>query len=152
MADSWMASGVPRWVTLVDEVFFVLASVVFIFGSVAFFPGVPIDKYIEGCELYIGGSAVYLGLAVFATYEILEDARISQRPVEPSLIVEQMLYLVGSALFVAGSVLFTPPLPESSGAISNVALDGTAVQILSVPFFGRTIYLTGGEVPEVPES
>jgi len=146
-----MAAGIPRWVTLIDEALFVIASIVFIKGSLDFFPDVPIQKYVEGCEFFIGGSAVYLILAVFATYEILEDARLGQHPVAPELIVEQILYLIGSGLFVAGTVLFTPPLPSGDASVMT-RLDGPAVEILKIPMLGRTLYLTAGQVPEIPET
>ena len=57
MADEWVANGAPRWVPLIDEALFVLASLIFILGSLCFYPDVPFAQYVEGCELYIVGSS-----------------------------------------------------------------------------------------------
>ena len=39
MAQAWISAGVPRWITLVDELLFVLASLMFVAGSFDFFLG-----------------------------------------------------------------------------------------------------------------
>ena len=44
MALEWITNGVPRWVTLLDEVVFVVASLVFVAGSFDFYPGVEFEK------------------------------------------------------------------------------------------------------------
>ena len=75
LMDKWIAAGVPRWLTLTDEILFLLASLIFLKGSFDFFPGTPFPQYVEGCQYFIVGSVIYLGLAVFATYEISADAR-----------------------------------------------------------------------------
>ena len=154
MAREWIQNGVPRWVTLLDELIFVLASIVFIFGSYAFFPGRPFEDYVTGCELYVLGSAAYFGLAIFAVYEIFEDARIAGRPVQPDLIFEQALYLIGSIFFVAGTILFTPTdgygdavEAAAAAAAAGAPVEGESVRAVSAPLFGRQFYLGVGEAP-----
>jgi len=110
LTNDWIASGMPRWVTLIDELLFVVAAAIFVRGSFDFYPSATYSVYLEGCELFILGSLLQLVLALFATYEIVEDARRSNRDPEPSLLVEQMLYVAGSILFTVGTVLFTPPI------------------------------------------
>ena len=110
LAADWIASGLPRWVTLIDEALFVVASGIFIRGSFDFYPSATYAVYLEGCELFILGSLMQLGLALFATYEIYEDARRSGRNPETSLLLEQTLYVAGSVFFTVGTILFTPPI------------------------------------------
>ena len=52
LASEWIDAGVPKWVTLIDEALFVLASAMFVRGSLDFFPGVSAARYLEGCQLY----------------------------------------------------------------------------------------------------
>ncbi|EOD06491.1 hypothetical protein EMIHUDRAFT_446502 [Emiliania huxleyi CCMP1516] len=138
MAAAWIDGGVPRWVTLVDEVLFVVASAAFIKGSLDFFPGVPLQSYIEGINLFFAGSAVYTVLAVFAAYEIVEDAKLSGREAPPAKLVEQALYLLGSVFFLLGTAEFTPPAESSA--------EDAAV---SVSVLGRTFFL--GSAASIPE-
>ena len=138
MAAAWIDGGVPRWVTLVDEVLFVVASAAFIKGSLDFFPGVPLQSYIEGINLFFAGSAVYTVLAVFAAYEIVEDAKLSGREAPPAKLVEQALYLLGSVFFLLGTAEFTPPAESSA--------EDAAV---SVSVLGRTFFL--GAARAAPE-
>jgi len=71
LASEWIDAGVPKWVTLIDEALFVLASAMFVRGSLDFFPGVSAARYLEGCQLYMVGSTIYLLLALFAAHEVL---------------------------------------------------------------------------------
>ena len=145
MAEEWIESGVPKWVTLVDELLFVLASAAFIRGSYDFFPGMPFERYVEGCDLFVGGSSVYLALSCFAAFEIIEDARISKTPAIPAKLIEQALYLLGSIFFLLGTVLFTPPA-QAVRTASEVGAE------LVYSVFGRTYYISGGAAPEPPEA
>ena len=58
----FVANGGPLWFTLLDEFLYLVASVIFLIGSYDFYPGVPFVKYVEGCELFIIGSAIFLAL------------------------------------------------------------------------------------------
>ena len=60
---------------------------------------------------------------------------------EPARLVEQALYLLGSAFFFAGTALFTPPMPT----------EPTAGEVV-VNVLGQTYYLATGSVPEAPEA
>lgn len=121
LAQSWIEAGVPKWVTLLDEVLFVAASAMFVRGSLDFFPDASAQSYLEGCELFFAGSAAYLWLAIFNAYEVIEDARLSGKPVAPANIVEQGLYVIGSYLFLLGTSLFTPDLSPGLDTAAAVA-------------------------------
>ena len=115
-----IAAGWPRWATLIDEVLFVVASVMFIKGSFGFFPGASAASYIEGCELFEFGSFLYLACSLFALWEIREDARVTGRAPHAAAVFEQLVYIVGSALFVVGTALFSrPPVPAFESAAKS---------------------------------
>ena len=66
----------------------------FVRGSFDFYPGVSAARYLEGCQLFMTGSTIYLLLALFAAHEVLEDARLNRTPVSPAAMVEQALYVL----------------------------------------------------------
>lgn len=142
----WISQGVPRWVTLIDEALFVVSSIIFLIGSNDFFPDTPFQKYIEGCELFIVGSALNALLALFGVYEIVADSKLNGRPVAWADLAEEALYVLGSGLFLAGTILFTPPLDQ--GPVEVVS--GVTTRVMDVPWFGQTyeLILQGGELPE----
>lgn len=157
LISGWIAAGVPRWLTLTDEFLFLGASLIFVAGSFDFFPGTPLPKYFEGCQLFIVGSVTYLALALFATYEIVADARLEGSKPDTADLIEQALYVIGSALFVYGTFLFTPPLSEVTAAATSDAVVGTTegARQLSVTFFGRAydiIVSAGMPEPEPAEA
>ncbi|KAL1522320.1 hypothetical protein AB1Y20_017312 [Prymnesium parvum] len=149
MDADWISRGVPRWVTLLDEVLFVCSSAIFVEGSRDFFPDSPFPQYVEGCELFIVGSALNVALALFRAYETFVDAKLNGKPPAWADLAEQALYVLGSLLFLAGTILFTPPLgPYPS---TDVSAD-SASRVLQVPWFGRTyaLIVQGTELPEPP--
>ena len=152
LAADWISQGIPRWITLIDEALFVLSSAIFVEGSLDFYPGVPFPKYIEGCELFIIGSILNVGLAAFAGYEIFAEARLVGKSPKPEDLAEQALYVAGSLLFLAGTVLFTPPLTSPPLDESPGRYLRRIAGVLEVPWFGQNyqLLLTGGVVPEAP--
>ena len=160
LAQSWIDRGVPKWVTLLDEVLFVAASAMFVRGSLDFFPDASAQSYLEGCELFMAGSAAYFWLAVFAAYEVMEDARLSGKPVENAYIVEQGLYVIGSYLFLVGTALFTPDLStgldSAAAAAAAAAADAAAgaddAKQLIINFLGQNYYFSSGKLPAPPDT
>mmetsp|Transcript_34080 Transcript_34080/g.69692 ORF Transcript_34080/g.69692 Transcript_34080/m.69692 type:complete len:393 (-) Transcript_34080:160-1338(-) len=123
LAGRWLAAGGPRWATLLDEALFLAGSLLFVAGSFDFFPGTPLPLYVEGCELYIVGSAIFLGLALYSAFEIWEDAKLDPtQALSPAIVLEEFLYIVGSTLFLAGTVLFIPPLDSAQAASASLPL------------------------------
>ena len=154
LAKTWIDAGIPKWVTLVDEVLFVIASVMFVRGSFDFLPGTSPQDYLDGCTLFIIGSMVYLALALFEAYERAEDAKLQGRgSIAPAELVEQMLYVLGSAFFLIGTVLFTPNLNGSDDVLpALVEGAGDEAQQVTISFLGRQFFLASGSLPEVPDS
>jgi len=179
LAGELIAAGLPRWATLLDEGFFLIASLMFVYASFDFYPGVPFTKYVEGCQIFVIGSIIYLALAVFGLYEIFEDARLAGRQPAPWNIVESLLYVVGSALFLVGTFLFTPDLRSAgwnraaaweeieAAATEAVATEAAALkasgqwdttlaapdlplfQEVTVPWFGKTFTFVVQANPDV---
>ena len=145
--------------TLIDEMLFVFASLIFVYGSLSFIRPSPF-RNAQGCQLFIVGSLIYLGLAIFAAYEIIEDARLANKSPDPFLLAEQFLYVFGSLLFTIGTYKFTPPLDKSPPlvqAVNDAAanIDAAAGTTLDVRWFGRLyeVFVAAGSAPpEVDEA
>lgn len=143
LAGRWLAAGAPRWFTLVDEALYFVASILFVVGSFDFFPGTSLANYVTGCELFIIGSAIFLALALVSAFQIWDDVRRPRaQPLGPFVLLEEALYIVGSGLFLAGTVLFIPPLDGDASLPAAVAAGVAAgageiqTQVLTVPYFG----------------
>lgn len=162
LAGRWIASGGPRWATLLDEGIFVLGSLMFVVGSYDFYPGTPFPKYVEGCELFIVGSLLFLGLSLFAAFEIFSDAKLTGKPPNAGQLFEESLYILGSALFWWGTVEFTPPLngmdgldgvAQAAAGAASAAWDYPGPEpLVSVKWFGKTIELVVNDVGQLPEA
>ena len=151
----FVANGGPLWFTLLDELLYLVASVIFLVGSYDFYPGVPYVKYVEGCALFIIGSAIFLGLSLYNGYEIAADAKLAGKPPDLLSLFEELLYLTGSALFLVGTFLFTPDLndaaAEAAAFAEQVNGPGFALPEVSVNWFGKTFELVVSENVELPE-
>ena len=89
MKGQFVENGGPLWMTLIDEVLYVVAALIFVIGSYDFYPGVPFVKYVEGCELFIIGSAIFLGLALFNGFEIYYTSKLSRKPPDAVSLFEE---------------------------------------------------------------
>ena len=106
-------------------------------------------------EPIVAGGLIYLGLAIFAAYEIIEDARLANKSPDPFLLAEQFLYVFGSLLFTIGTYKFTPPLDKSPPlvqAVNDAAanIDAAAGTTLDVRWFGRLyeVFVAAGSAPD----
>jgi len=108
----------------------VFGGVVFLVGSVFFWPGLQEWAGYLGASLFVFGSACYLAAPIIDWYELTYTHKLPE-PTDPPgsvghyewLYASQMLhtqrtnailYAVGSVCFVAGSVLFFPALRAQS--------------------------------------
>jgi hypothetical protein len=95
-----------RWETINTAVY-LLGGVVFIIGSVLFFP--KFSNYSDvGAWTFIVGSLLFLIVNVHDFAEVLRSRKINQLPTKGDGIeaISTMVYLVGTLFFVAGSVFF----------------------------------------------
>lgn len=88
---------------LVVEVVDLLGGIIFIVGSLCFFPDEDITIFKAGCELFIAGSILYALVSVYALAEATE--KMGAFSLEAC---ENSLYVIGSVVFLVGTVLFWP--------------------------------------------
>lgn len=87
------------------EVLDILAGVIFVWGSVCFLPhwAKDLHTFLLGCFLFVVGAAIYCVICTFTVCEALaEKGWISFETWENGL------YLVGSWVFLAGTILYWP--------------------------------------------
>lgn len=91
-------------VDCVVEMVETLGGSIFLLGSVCFLPtySSDVNTFLLGCQLFIVGGFVYFGLSAFT---LLEAMRVKGWGIEA---FEHVNYLVGSLLFLAGTVLYWP--------------------------------------------
>mmetsp|Transcript_85695 Transcript_85695/g.239497 ORF Transcript_85695/g.239497 Transcript_85695/m.239497 type:complete len:276 (+) Transcript_85695:179-1006(+) len=89
----------------VVEVMDIFGGVIFLVGSVCFLPEVSkrLVVFLTGCALFILGGVIYAGLS---TFTLVETVRV--RGWQTLEACENALYLVGSIVFLAGTVLYWP--------------------------------------------
>lgn len=95
-----------RWETINTAVY-LLGGVIFIVGSVLFFP--KFSKYADvGAWAFIVGSLLFLIVNIHDFAEVLRSRKINQPPTRGDGFetISTMVYLVGTLFFVAGSVFF----------------------------------------------
>lgn len=105
------------------ELFDILGGIVFIVGSVCFFPRYQQHALVPGCALFIVGSAIYVAVTGFILFEMLYEQKKGQAG--KSEVFEAGLYFAGSILFLVGSVLYWPQEAEVrswSDAVADVVL------------------------------
>lgn len=95
----------PLGVYLVD-ICDVLASLTFVIGSCCFLPAYSrdMDVFLLGCALFVLGGMVYLLICAFTLSEAVKE-----RGLWSCEAWEHLLYLVGSWIFLVGTILYIPP-------------------------------------------
>mmetsp|Transcript_71791 Transcript_71791/g.162919 ORF Transcript_71791/g.162919 Transcript_71791/m.162919 type:complete len:258 (-) Transcript_71791:26-799(-) len=129
--------------TYVIEVLDILAAVIFVAGSVCFLPkySVSLQHFFLGCILYIVGSFLYCLICVFTFSEAL-----AWKGVTAFEVWENGLYLVGSVLFLAGSVLYLPPegqLKYRNNAVMSLGQICETFSFLDSQFRGTVLFILG---------
>merc|ERR1719162_2109464 len=106
--DSWR-----KWVcALMVEVAELLSGIMFILGSICFFPSVSRDIvfFKFGCTCFIAGGVVY---TIISMYTLVESVSFTGLfALEP---FENLLYLLGSMCFGLGSILYWPTFLPNPG-------------------------------------
>jgi len=94
---------------IVIELVDIFGSLVFLAGSVCFLPHLSrrLIIFLLGCGLFILGGLIYAGLSVFTLVETVREN--GWRNYEAC---ENFLYLVGSLIFLAGTILYWPEHAE----------------------------------------
>jgi len=136
------------------EVVDIIGGISFIVGSVCFLPvfAEDISVFLAGCCLFIVGALVYFGICMFTLAEATRERGLLSFEV-----CENLLYLVGSVMFVFGTVLYYPPEAHhlqmnwivqrlSLGVYFNLfspEYEGTLLFILGSAFFAFAAFVNG---------
>jgi hypothetical protein len=83
----------------------ILAGVIFVWGSACFLPhwAKDLHTFLLGCVLFVVGAAIYCFICTFTVVEALEEKGIASFETW-----ENALYLGGSWVFLAGTILYWP--------------------------------------------
>jgi len=132
-----------RWETI-NAVFYKLGGLTFVIGSLFFFPS--LAPWIDiGAWTFFGGSLLYLTVTAHDLLEVLRHRRARAEPdVNDRLeLIAACTYLIGTLLFVAGSLLFLSFIDRiQAGAWcfiigSLLFVVGASVNVLQVPIKSR---------------
>lgn len=129
----------------------------FFFGTIYFFPVEGIEDFALGCRLYEVGSLIFM---VLTFYTELDGYKARQREDENRNVtvrelLEQLLYCVGSFVFLVGTFLFDPPfvkvLSSSSGRPEGQIEDAAAALFMLGSFmFSLGSYVNALSIFEAP--
>lgn len=128
----------------VVEVLDILGSIIFVVGSACFLPYYKhdIEAFLWGCFLFALGSVVFLGLSMFTLMEAVRDKGGSSLEA-----FENLLYVLGSFIFVVGTILYWPERPSDFNLrwIQNMSL-GSYFNLFSPEFEGTLLFILGSVV------
>mmetsp|Transcript_31604 Transcript_31604/g.71860 ORF Transcript_31604/g.71860 Transcript_31604/m.71860 type:complete len:265 (+) Transcript_31604:99-893(+) len=127
---------------LVVESLDLLGGLVFVAGSICFLPAFSHDLkvFLAGCALFVLGGLIYVGVCTFTLVEAVRE-----RGCNTFEAWENILYLVGSLIFVAGTVLYWPPEAHHEGMewlINNMSL-GAYFNLFTPEFEGTLMFIIG---------
>lgn len=116
----------------------ILGALVFLVGSICILPNQTFDVFLAGCILFIIGATIYLGLSLFTLYEALRERGWSYEA------MENALYLGGSLVFLAGTVLYWPEEAQHAHVewMKGLSL-GTYFNLFEPEFEGTLLFVAG---------
>jgi len=87
------------------EVLDIIAGLIFVWGSACFLPhySKELSVFLLGCQLYIIGGFIYVIICTFTFMEACGD-----RGFFTFEACENLMYMIGSWIFLAGTVLYWP--------------------------------------------
>ena len=140
----------PRLEQVIDclkECAFLTASVLFVVGTVYFFPQFHTDPRVaqvyvhRGCHMYNIGSITFMLLSTYSVVEGFYLRTSGSEKVRRKEILENFLYFLGSLIFLLGTLIWDQMETDESRLTSTFG--GTAVgwAIAGVAFFGVGSFL-----------
>lgn len=142
-----------RVCTYLVELLDICGALVFMVGSVCFFPVLSqnLDIFLAGCSLFILGAAIYLVLSAINLAEALREKDRGSWETH-----QHFLYFVGSFFFLVGTILYWPSRAqwktiEYLKGVSPVQyfnlfppeLEGTLLFILGSVVFAAAAFING---------
>jgi len=129
------------WHDLFIGVTELLASLIFVIGSVCFLPEYEHDLrfFVLGCILFVVGSVMYLLISLFTMAEAIHRFKAFSTEV-----LENMLYVLGSFVFAVGTLLYWPEKAkyEHIELFKDYTL-GQYFNLFSPEFEGTLLFITG---------
>lgn len=120
-----------------------LANLIFVLGSACFWPAYAhdMDVFLTGCELFILGSFVYCCITVYTLCEAVHyhDHILNFES------IEHVLYLLGSMLYLIGTVMYWPPEVDRyhmTWLAKHLSL-GVYFNLFSTQFEGTILFMVG---------
>jgi len=118
----------------------ILVGVVFFFGSICFLPayGSDLRTFLLGCLLFIVGGALHLCLSLFTLWEAWKSRGWCPEA------KEHAFYLLGSLLFLAGTVLYWPEEAKHTHVewMKGLSL-GVYFNLFTPEFEGTLLFILG---------
>jgi len=105
----WVSPATQTRIEYTLEVLFLVGSLMFVWGTVYFFPG-PNEDLRTGCRIFDAASVLFALLALYATTEMWWFRYKMLRPVPRREILEQALFFFGSIIFLVGTLIWDPDL------------------------------------------
>mmetsp|Transcript_16437 Transcript_16437/g.35922 ORF Transcript_16437/g.35922 Transcript_16437/m.35922 type:complete len:464 (+) Transcript_16437:342-1733(+) len=88
---------------------YVIGSVLFAVGTIYFFPVEGLEDFTLGCRYYEVGSVLFMGLTAYSELDrFYRRKREGTAAVKIRELVEELLYCLGSFVFLVGTFLFDP--------------------------------------------
>mmetsp|Transcript_88191 Transcript_88191/g.205194 ORF Transcript_88191/g.205194 Transcript_88191/m.205194 type:complete len:262 (-) Transcript_88191:62-847(-) len=120
----------------------ILGGVAFIAGSACFLPcfSHQLHVFLTGCGLFVMGSLIYCGICTFSLIESVREKGF--RTFEAC---ENALYLVGSGVFVVGTIMYWPPEAHHKGIewlVESISL-GVYFNLFTPEFEGTLLFILG---------
>mmetsp|Transcript_13465 Transcript_13465/g.30549 ORF Transcript_13465/g.30549 Transcript_13465/m.30549 type:complete len:262 (+) Transcript_13465:205-990(+) len=119
----------------------VLAGLIFIVGSICFLPEYAHDvsTFINGCALFVVGAIIFMFISSLTSWEAIRHCGCKSLET-----FENMLYLVGSAFFLIGTLLYWPDKAHTYGIESLKSMSlGVYFNLFSPVFEGTVLFIVG---------
>lgn len=127
---------------LIVESLDLFGGVIFVAGSICFLPTFSHDLqvFLVGCGLFVLGGLVYVGVCSFTLLEAVRE-----RGWVTFEAWENILYLVGSVIFVVGTILYWPPEAHHEGMdwLVNTMSLGAYFNLFTPEFEGTLLFIVG---------
>lgn len=126
------------------EILDIIAGLIFVVGSFCFLPAYSRELYVFllGCYLYIVGSVIYVVISTFAVTESVHETGYDSLES-----FEHMLYLVGSWIFLIGTILYWPEEADYDHIEWMKGLaPGVYFNLMSPEFEGTLLFILGSLV------
>jgi len=121
------------------EIVDILGGILFVVGSACFLPPYSHDLqvFLAGCIIFVVGSALYFGVCMFTLVEAC-----AEKGVRSWEFCENSLYLLGSWMYLIGTVFYWPEAHQVVDAVQQCSL-AQYFNLFSPEFEGTLLFMAG---------